>query len=88
MSFERLNKAMTKNAKNLEKNYSDLFRAVVLQSLTNCVLSTPVDTGNARGSWQVSTSVSGITVNGKEDSAGAATILAGTEVLDKNKNPS
>lgn len=61
-------------------------RAVSLRVLSGVVQRTPVDTGRARGNWQVSLgqAVNGTTVD-VEDQAGGATIAKGAATIGQQK---
>lgn len=53
-------------------------RALLLEGLRGVVLSTPVDTGRARGAWEVELEAATITADrGVEDKSGALTLARG-----------
>lgn len=56
-------------------------KSIGLQALSSIVLKTPVDTGRARGNWQVTIGEPASGVVGTEDISGQATIAAGSAVI-------
>lgn len=63
-----------------ERELKLLLRKVILEGLTRVVLKTPVDTGRARGGWQVTLGISpdeNEESNRPVDKSGAATISEG-----------
>lgn len=82
MSFKRLNKRLKKLQRNVEDNTETVFRAVAIQSLANVVLSTPVDTGLARGNWTVTLNSATRAVTDDLDQVGAPTISEGTSTIN------
>ncbi|HSW45775.1 MAG TPA: HK97 gp10 family phage protein, partial [Phycisphaerae bacterium] len=62
-------------------------RKIALEGLRRLVMKTPVDTGRARGGWQVSIGRPPAGQADRKDRAGDATILAGSGVIDEIKTP-
>lgn len=61
---------------------SQIVRLISLQVLTGVVLKTPVDTGRARGGWQLEIGVVPQTTTGVEDKSGGATISVAASTLE------
>jgi len=61
-------------------------KRVVLDLLRRIVFRTPVDTGRARGNWQVRSAVTSSEADAK-DTAGGATVAAGVSSLSAIKLP-
>lgn len=55
-----------------------LHRAIALEALSRVVLKTPVDTGRARGNWQVTQGTPATGTVETEDPSGSATISKGS----------
>lgn len=68
-----------------EKQVSQATRRLALQALSGLVLRTPVDTGRARGNWQVSIGAPRDGETGTNDRAGAGTIAAGNAVIGQQR---
>ena len=66
-----------------ENGSQDVFRRVVLESLTQIVLRTPVDTGAARANWTVNAGVvgTGSADPDRTDENGSQTIINGQNVV-------
>lgn len=60
---------------------TEIQKKIVLESLRQIVLSTPVDTGRARGNWQVTIAQPSEAVLDNGDKNGIATITKGLAVL-------
>lgn len=71
-----------------ENGSQSVFIRVVLESLTQIVLRTPVDTGAARANWVVNVGPvgSGQSDPDRKDSSGGATILQGQSIVLGNPN--
>jgi hypothetical protein len=69
-----------------EEQAAALLKRVALQVLTGVVEKTPVDTGRARGNWQVAidTAANTATIN-RDDAGGSIAISAGTAALTSVK---
>jgi len=66
---------------------SKTIRAITLEALRRIVLRTPVDTGRARGNWQVDINdASDLILLQKFDKAGTQTILDGLSQIANLKN--
>lgn len=78
MSFARLNRRLRTLRKDFNTNSDLTFRRLITQSLTNVILTTPVDTGRARANWQISLGSPAISQLANEDPGGGGTIAAGT----------
>ncbi len=61
----------------IPEKHLQLQRAVALQILSGVVMKTPVDTGRARGNWQVTIGAPATSARLVADKAGAATISEG-----------
>lgn len=57
-------------------------KRLALEALQRVVNRTPVDTGRARGGWQVARTA-GDNDPGTEDPAGASTVAAGLSIIDR-----
>jgi len=80
-SLQRFNRDLEKVRKRYPTRMSDIQKKLVLEALKRIVERTPVDTGRARGNWQVTI---GTPANGKLDALdkdGQATIEKGIAVL-------
>lgn len=62
-----------------------LLKAIGLEVLKRLIMKTPVDTGRARGSWQVGIGADPTTPAGSVDISGAATIASGVSALSSVK---
>ena len=52
-NLKEFNKAMEVASQRIHRNMKDFHKKVVLETFKRIVLRTPVDTGRARGNWQV-----------------------------------
>jgi hypothetical protein len=79
----RFNKEITRFGKLLlPQQLVDFHQKVVLQVLSGVVEKTPVDTGRAKGGWQVTINFIDASIpTGVKDKAGGATIAAGVAAL-------
>lgn len=75
------NKEIAEFAKTIPGKVTELQRKIVLEALKRVVLKTPVDTGRARGNWQVSIGSPAGTKLDVTDKAGGETITKGLAVL-------
>ena len=66
-----------------EDEFRTAVRAISLEALKRIVLKTPVDTGRARGNWQVAIGSAGTEVLDVEDETGDETIAAGAAILER-----
>lgn len=78
MSFS---KNMDGFADRFGENVDKVVRSVALQSLSGVTLRTPVDSGRARGNWNVSLGAIDYSQKGKFDKVGMDTISAGDLVM-------
>jgi hypothetical protein len=70
-----------------EKTFSIVLQKVALELLSRIVYKTPVDTGRARGNWQVTldTPATGYNTD-KKDGTGTAAIAEGVSVITQAPN--
>ena len=66
-----------------EDEFRTAVRAIALEALKRIVLKTPVNTGRARGNWQVEIGSAGTQVLDVEDESGDETIAAGAATLER-----
>jgi len=52
-NVEQFNSALTKAAKKIDGDIQKFIKKVVLETFSRFIMRTPVDTGRARGNWQV-----------------------------------
>lgn len=67
----------------IPKYVGQLHRAVMLEGLKGVVQMTPVDTGRARGNWQVTMATPALGEVDAEDKRGAATIAKGGQAIQQ-----
>ena len=73
-------------SKRIDKRGQDIFRAVYIRLFSAVIRDTPVDTGRARGNWQISSKGPATGVLDVEDKSGSITInTVNTFRLDKGK---
>ena len=77
---------MAKRAKNVEREAVKLTRLGASAALRTAVLATPVDTGRARGSWDVGIGGPGSSGNSL-DPTGAGAIASGLGTISSVKRP-
>jgi Tfp pilus assembly protein FimT len=81
-SLQKFQREISEYARKVPDKITELQKKLVLEALRRIVLSTPVDTGRARGNWQVTL---GTPAEGKletTDQNGSDTIQKGVAVLD------
>jgi len=66
-----------------EQRMDATFRGASLEALTRLILSTPVDSGLARGNWQVSFDMPSQGFIDRHDASGNLTIADGTGVINR-----
>ena len=81
MRLEKFNRSLDAFVAKIPERANDIKRKVALQILSGVVERTPVDTGRARGNWQVETNVRPSGVLESEDVGGGSTIAAGAAVI-------
>lgn len=69
----------------LAQDVSKVARRTSLKVLNGVILGTPVDTGEARGGWQVSIATPILTESEAIDRAGGATISKGVSTIEAAK---
>ena len=78
--------ALGQEAKAIDDAIGLITRKIALDVLSRVVLATPIDTGRARGNWQVEVGGSGqVAELPNTDKGGGATIAAGSTEIDKLK---
>jgi hypothetical protein len=70
-------------ADSIPQQVGQLHRAVMLEGLKGVVLMTPVDTGRARGNWQVSIGSPAVGELETTDKAGGSTIAKGSQGIQQ-----
>lgn len=67
--------------KKVQGRADKLMRALVLETTSRLVTKTPVDTGRARGNWQVGTKVAAPGGTGDTDKSGTGSIAKAASIL-------
>lgn len=83
-NVEKFNAALIKAADRIHGDFNKFYKQVCLEVLTRIVLRTPVDTGRARGNWQleIGAAASGILdVEGSEEAMADLAISKGIAKL-------
>lgn len=62
-------------------------RAIAMEGLNRLTTKTPVDTGRARGGWQVGIGNAPSEKSDRLDTTGSATISAGSDVISRVTTP-
>lgn len=62
-------------------------KRIALEALRRLVNRTPVDTGRARGGWQVRQTIASENDNGNIDTGGGSTITAGLSIINRVRIP-
>lgn len=75
-----------KRAKQVEKNVDKTVAKTALAILATVIPATPVDTGRARGNWQVSLGEPILTELKAEDKTGQATVNKGAATAESRKS--
>lgn len=75
----QFNKVLEASAKKIHGDFEKFYKAVCIEVLKRIVLRTPVDTGRARGNWQVEI---GAAASGTLEVKGSAGAMAG-DVMSK-----
>jgi hypothetical protein len=75
-----------KEVKDFTKGLTDtelplFIKKIVLELLRRVVMRTPVDTGHARGNWNVAIGQPDLSVTGKDDKIGTAVLARGLQAL-------
>ena len=70
----------------LEEDVNKLARATAFNLLTGIVKKTPVDTGRARGNWQLNINNPISSISDEKSQSGAAAINKGAAVIGKAKD--
>lgn len=84
-SFKDLGNEMKKTGQNVENNADRLVRRCALAIDAAVVLATPVDTGRARGNWQVEVGQAPSGELATTDKGGGSTIAAGKAAIESYK---
>jgi len=79
--IEQFNKEIDEFAKSIQDEAMTMLRKIVLEALRRLVMKTPVDTGRARGGWQVTIGSPAEGQTGKQDKEGRETIAKGLPAL-------
>lgn len=79
--LEAFNREIDAFAKKVAINVTALQKKIVLEALRRLVMKTPVDTGRARGNWQVTIAAPAEGQLQETDTIGTATILQGLEAI-------
>lgn len=80
-SLQRFNKEVQAFAAKIPGRVTELQKKLVLEALTRIVQKTPVDTGRARGNWQVSIERPSMAALDTTDRDGSRTIQKGLEAV-------
>lgn len=81
-NVEQFNRDLLAESESMVQEELVLFhKFVTLNLLRRVVLKTPVDTGRARGNWQVSIGVPSSGTNGSVDKSGQGTIAQGQQAV-------
>jgi hypothetical protein len=81
LNLDQFNREVEDFAKRVvPQRISEFYRKIVLEALKRVVMKTPVDTGRARGNWQVSIDAPIDEAVERLDSGGEATIIDGMAV--------
>lgn len=84
-TFKDLGDEMKKTAQNVSDNADRLVRRCALAIDATVVLATPVDTGRARGNWQVEIGSPASGVTDSLDPSGAGAVREGKGVIESYK---
>lgn len=79
-------KRMKRHGENVEKNATVLVRKCALAVDSAVVIATPVDTGRARGNWQVALNAPASGTLEVEDKSGAGAIAQGSSTIAGHKS--
>ena len=84
-NLAQFNATVQRFADSIPEKVVSLHKKIGLEALRRVVLKTPVDTGRARGNWQVSIGDPALTMLEDADRTGSDTIAIGTAQLENLK---
>lgn len=87
MSLAVFARRIRQRGRQVEQGADRITKQIAGLALTNVVLSTPVDTGRARGGWVVSNGAPSLEDPGRLDTIGTATIAAGQAEIAQRRSP-